>query len=110
MPESPGVLLPGDSAQGLCQLMTTVLWIFTNLYIRQNNDNNDNNDNNEAYDSSTRFLVCVTVMFHNPADGSCAERAHVGSARRRMERRLRSWLRHERMTVRMGLAAALHHS
>ena len=34
----------------------------------------------------------------------------VGSARRRRERRLRSWLRHERMTVRMKLAAALHHS
>ena len=27
--------------------------------------------------SSTRFLVCVTVMFQNPADGSCADRAHV---------------------------------
>ena len=34
----------------------------------------------------------------------------VGSAWRRRERRLRSWLRHERMTVRMELAAALHHS
>ena len=34
----------------------------------------------------------------------------VGSARRRRERRLRSFLRHERMTVRMELAAALHHS
>ena len=33
-----------------------------------------------------------------------------GSARRRRERRLRSWLRHERMTVRMELTAALHHS
>ena len=31
-----------------------------------------------------------------------------GAARRRRERRLRSWLRHERMTVRMELAAALH--
>ena len=29
----------------------------------------------QAFDSSTRFLVCVTVMIHNPADGSCAERA-----------------------------------
>ena len=38
-----------------------------------------------------------------------AER-ETGSARRRRERRLRSWLRHERMTVRMELAAALHHS
>ena len=34
----------------------------------------------------------------------------VGSARRRRERQLRSWLRHERMTVRMELAAPLHHS
>ena len=34
----------------------------------------------------------------------------VGSARRRRERWLRSWLRHERMTERMELAAALHHS
>ena len=33
-----------------------------------------------------------------------------GATRRRRERRLRSWLRHERMTVRMELAAALHHS
>ena len=33
-----------------------------------------------------------------------------GSARRRRERRLRSRLRHERMTVRMELTAALHHS
>ena len=36
--------------------------------------------------------------------------SHVGSARRRRERRLRSFLRHEWMAVRMELAAALHHS
>ena len=63
----------------------------------------------KAFDSNTRFLVCVTVMIHNPADGFCAERASEAASRRR-ERRLRSWLRHERMTVRMELAAALHHS
>ena len=34
----------------------------------------------------------------------------AGSARRRRERRLRSWLRHERMTVAAELSAALHHS
>ena len=34
----------------------------------------------------------------------------VGSARRRREWRLRSWLRHERMTVAAELAVALHHS
>ena len=33
-----------------------------------------------------------------------------GSARRRRERQLRSWLRHQWMTVRMELVAALHHS
>ena len=50
-------------------------------------------------------------MFQNPADRSCADRPlGSGSARRRRERRLRSFLRHERMTVRMELAAALHHS
>ena len=50
-------------------------------------------------------------MIQNPVDGSSAERAlGSGSARRRRERRLRSFLRHEWMTVRMELAAALHHS
>ena len=41
-----------------------------------------------------------------------AERAgsDVGSARRRRERRLRSWWRHERMTVAAELVVALHHS
>ena len=34
----------------------------------------------------------------------------TGAARRRRERRLRSMLRHEQQTVRMALAAALHHS
>ena len=34
----------------------------------------------------------------------------AGSARRRRDRRLRSWLRHERMTVAAELSAALHHS
>ena len=66
----------------------------------------------QAFDPNTRFLVCVTVMFPNPADGSCAERDHgsSGSAKRRRQRRLRSWLRHERQSVAMELAAALHHS
>ena len=34
----------------------------------------------------------------------------AGAAKRRRERRLRSWLRHERMTVAAELSAALHHS
>ena len=35
---------------------------------------------------------------------------HAGAAKRRRDRRLRSWLRHERMTVAMELTAALQHS
>ena len=35
---------------------------------------------------------------------------HAGAAKRRRERRLRSWLQHERMTVAMVLSEALHHS
>ena len=31
-------------------------------------------------------------------------------ARRRRERRLRSWWKHEQQTVRMALSAAVHHS
>ena len=38
------------------------------------------------------------------------ERVTTGSARRRRERRLRSMLRHERMSVAMALAEKLHHS
>ena len=46
------------------------------------------------------FVCCVTVMFQNPADGFCADRAlgSSGSAKRRRERRLRAVLRHERQT------------
>ena len=34
----------------------------------------------------------------------------AGAARRRRERRLRSWLKHKRMTVAMALAEASHHT
>ena len=45
-------------------------------------------------------------MFQNLADSSCADRAPrtVGAARRRRDRRLRAFLKHERMTVAMNLA------
>ena len=41
---------------------------------------------------------------------SMAERDVATSARRRRERRLRSFLRHEELSVKMALARALHHS
>ena len=39
-----------------------------------------------------------------------SEQPVVGAAQRRRQRRLRSWLRHERMTVAMALAERTHHS
>ena len=42
--------------------------------------------------------------------GNMSGAREPGSTRRRRERRLRSILRHERQTVAMELAAALHHS
>ena len=39
-----------------------------------------------------------------------ADLAGTSSAKRRRERRLRAMLRHQRQTVAMELAAALHHS
>ena len=62
-----------------------------NYSLRKINHSTTNNNITKAFDSNTRFLVCVTVMFQNPADGFCADRVNVGSARRRRERRLRSF-------------------
>ena len=42
--------------------------------------------------------------------GRAMEYERAGAAFRRWERRLRSWLKHERMTVAMALAESLHHS
>ena len=57
------------------------------------------------------FFFCVTVMFPNPADGLCADRAPgtVGAARRRRDRRLRAFLKHERLAA-MNMATIHHHS
>ena len=50
------------------------------------------------------FLCGVlSVMMASEQPGS-------GAAQRRRQRRLRSWLRHERMTVAMALAERTHHS
>ena len=51
-------------------------------------------------------------MFRNPADGFRADRAPgtVGAARRRRDRRLRAFLKHERLSVAMNMATVQHHS
>ena len=54
------------------------------------------------------FLVNFVV---EPTRAKDAERdGCTGSARRRRERRLRQWNRHERMTDAMALAESTHHS
>ena len=56
---------------------------------------------------SNRLHALPVVELQQLMEVDCAG---TSSARRRRERRLRSWLRHERMTVAMELAAATHHS
>ena len=48
------------------------------------------------------LTLAVDMLLHGERD--------TGAARRRRERRLRSMLRHERMTVAMALAEFSHHS
>ena len=67
------------------------------------------NNNNKGSDRFALLFVVNTVVRTLTVGLLMAER-DGGSARRRRERRLCSFLRHERMTVRMELAAALHHS
>ena len=60
-------------------------------------------------------LVCDLDFFAMPfRDFMMSTMAGVGiatgAAKRRRERRLRSWLRHERMTVAMALAEVTHHT
>ena len=50
------------------------------------------------------FFVSLAVDMSSHVDGAC------GAAMRRRQRRLRSMLRHERQSIAMALAEALHHS
>ena len=69
-----------------------------------NNHNKHNKHNKQLSDPSVPFLCGVlSVMMASEQPGS-------GAAQRRRQRRLRSWLRHERMTVGMALAESTHHS
>ena len=57
----------------------------------------------------SRVTVSRVAFAQNPVVAT-SDDAGTSSARRRRRERLRSWLRHERMTVAMGHAAATHHS
>ena len=64
------------------------------------------------------FGSCVTLCFASPRFGKTLvvdmdvhdERAHRGAARRCRERRLRAFLRHEKLAVAMQMATVSHHS
>ena len=66
----------------------------------QNNNNNDNHDNNRRLTQSCP-LVCA-CLFKRVTMAFVARDCGTSAVRRRRERRLRSMLRHERMTVRNG--------
>ena len=55
-------------------------------------------------------MTVFCTRFPQMDESSGRPMAARGAAWRRRQRRLRSMLRHERQTVRMELAAALHHS
>ena len=81
------------------------------LCVRASAQNNNNHNNS----NKASWPVCISLLFTTFSKTLTvgllmAERELTGSARRRRERQLRSWLRRERMIVRMELAAALHHS
>ena len=85
-------------------------WTYTHLESRQNNNNNiNNNNNNKGVSVQTRFLCCVSENKTQAGDMADVDRSS-GAAKRRRERRLRSWWRHERMSVEAALAEATHHS
>ena len=59
---------------------------------------------------SDRFVNSFLLVCRERMDESSGRPSTGGVGRRRRERRLRSWLRHEQQTVRMALVAASHHS
>ena len=60
----------------------------------------------KAHAGCTLWVIfCCAFMW-----STRVEHAAAGSAQRRRERRLRAWLRHERMTVAMALAESQHHT
>ena len=74
---------------------------------------NDNNNNKRRFTQGCPlFLFCGDVHGSTPQRSVLmAERDAAGSsARRRRERRLRSFWRHEKLAIQMALSEAIHHS
>ena len=64
----------------------------------------------QAQQQEQQHVSHVFPFRSNPSGRPMADHAGAGFARRRRERRLRSWWRHERMSIACALAEALHHS
>ena len=60
--------------------------------------------------TTTKLSIPRVPFFASPLRMDLSEQPVSGAAKRRWQRRLRSWLRHERMTVAMALAERTHHS
>ena len=69
----------------------------------QKQQQHKNNTTTSCHPKSALFCVTCCGM-------DLSEQPVTGVAQRRRQRRLRSWLRHERMTVAMALAERTHHS
>ena len=70
--------------------------------------------NNNKVQTGCVAIFCVTFCWPNPRGRPMAARdgadGGTGSARRRRERRLRSWLRHEQQSIAAVLPMVTHHS
>ena len=127
VPESPGVVLPGDSAPRRCKFI-----------LRRCGQKHDVKEAPETTTTTTTttttlrghfgssFGPCVTSVFallpirdfmwmmrgplSEPAKEDMSSVAHATAAARRRQRRLRQFLRHERLTVAMLLAERDHHT
>ena len=82
------------------------LWI--NIVVVYHRPHHNHHNHHQARTGLCR-LSCVALRASLAVDMD-VDGAGTSSAKRRRERRLRSMLRHERQTVAMELAAALHHS
>ena len=100
-----GSLLPGDLAPGLpirpyggVDISIAVSLICVN------------NNNNKGV--SPKVALCLVIFTGRTREGGlmAALDAGTSAAKRRRERRLRSWWRHERMSIAAVLATVSHHS
>ena len=75
---------------------------------QQTNPTNQTHRTNQTTTTGLRFLVVVTSWL-SPVDDMMLHGDH-GAGWRRRQRRLRSWWRHEQLSIAAALATFMHHS